>query len=89
MTKPTVSSPHLAGKTGKPRSAPTEPAQETPQRPAAPYVGRPLDGSQYLEVVEEQEYADRRPSQEEQQPRFSYRETESQREADNSSRSRP
>lgn len=32
----------------------------------------PIDGSQYLDVVEEQEYADRRPSPEEQKPRFSY-----------------
>ncbi len=31
-----------------------------------------IDGSQYLDVVEEQEYADRRPSSEEQKPRFSY-----------------
>lgn len=40
--------------------------------PPAPYVGRPLDGSQYIDVVEEQEYADRPPSREEQQPRYSY-----------------
>ncbi|GIZ53960.1 hypothetical protein [Noviherbaspirillum aridicola] len=52
---------------------PTPAAQEgTELRPAGPYVGRPLDGSQYLDVVEEQNYADRRPSAEEQRPRFSY-----------------
>jgi hypothetical protein len=38
----------------------------------SPFAGRPLDGSQYLDVVEEQEYADRRPTAEEQRPRFSY-----------------
>ena len=32
----------------------------------------PIDGSQYLDVIEEQEYADRRPTAEEQKPRFSY-----------------
>lgn len=32
----------------------------------------PIDGSQYIDVVDEQEYADRRPSAEEQKPRFSY-----------------
>ncbi|HEX7636091.1 MAG TPA: hypothetical protein VF427_12530 [Noviherbaspirillum sp.] len=35
-------------------------------------IGKPIDGSQYLEVVEEQEYAERRPTPEEQKPRFSY-----------------
>lgn len=40
--------------------------------PASPFAGRPLDGSQYIDVVEEQEYADRRPTEEEQRPRFSY-----------------
>ncbi|MDB5798322.1 MAG: hypothetical protein JWP36_2224 [Paucimonas sp.] len=30
-----------------------------------PHVGRPLDGSEYLDVVEEQAYADRPPSPEE------------------------
>lgn len=40
--------------------------------PASPFAGRPLDGSQYIDVVEEQEYADRRPTTEEQRPRFSY-----------------
>lgn len=40
--------------------------------PAGPFAGRPLDGSQYIDVVEEQEYADRRPTAEEQRPRFSY-----------------
>lgn len=32
----------------------------------------PIDGSQYVDVIEEQEYADRRPTAEEQKPRFSY-----------------
>lgn len=36
------------------------------------FAGKPLDGSQYVDVVEEQEYADRRPTAEEQRPRFSY-----------------
>lgn len=40
--------------------------------PGGPFAGRPLDGSQYIDVVEEQEYADRRPTAEEQRPRFSY-----------------
>jgi len=40
--------------------------------PASPFAGRPLDGSQYVDVVEEQEYADRRPTAEEQRPRYSY-----------------
>lgn len=44
----------------------------TPNVPASPFAGRPLDGSQYVDVVEEQEYADRRPSAEEQRPRYSY-----------------
>lgn len=30
-----------------------------------PHVGRPLDGSEYLDVVEEQTYADKPPSVEE------------------------
>jgi len=34
-----------------------------------PHVGRPLDGSQYLDVVEEQAWADRRPSPEEEKRR--------------------
>jgi hypothetical protein len=45
---------------------------EASKTPPGPYVGRPLDGSQYVDVVEEQEYADRPPSREEQQPRYSY-----------------
>ena len=35
-------------------------------------IGKPIDGSQYLEVIEEQEYAEQRPTPEEQKPRFSY-----------------
>jgi hypothetical protein len=36
--------------------------------PPLPTVGPPLDGRQYQDVVEEQKYAERRPSREEQQP---------------------
>lgn len=50
-------------------TAPAPQQDPTALRPAGPYVGRPLDGSQYLDVVEEQEYADRRPTAEEQRPR--------------------
>lgn len=46
---------------------------ETSKVPLGPYAGKPLDGSQYIDVIEEQEYADRPPSREEQQPRYSYR----------------
>jgi len=35
-------------------------------------VANPIDGSQYIDVVEEQAYADQRPTAEEQKPRFSY-----------------
>ena len=52
--------------------------QNDKQTPKFPFAGKPLDGSQYLEIVEEQEYADRRPSPEEQKPRFSYRKKEPQ-----------
>jgi len=45
---------------------------EASKKPPGPYVGKPLDGSQYVDVVEEQEYADRPPSREEQEPRYSY-----------------
>jgi len=40
--------------------------------PASPFAGRPMDGSQYIDVIEEQEYADRRPTPEEQRPRYSW-----------------
>lgn len=61
----------------KPRRAPdANMASATPVTQAAPiergFAGKPLDGSQYIDVIEEQEYADRRPSAEEQKPRFSY-----------------
>lgn len=54
--------------------------KEPPRHDIPPPVGavdgtvmtHPIDGSQYLDVIEEQEYADRRPSAEEQKPRFSY-----------------
>lgn len=36
------------------------------------FAGKPLDGSQYVDVIEEQEYADQRPSAEEQKPRYSF-----------------
>ncbi|RJF98348.1 hypothetical protein [Noviherbaspirillum saxi] len=45
---------------------------EAAKTPASPYAGRPLDGSQYVDVIEEQEYADLPPTREEQQPRYSY-----------------
>lgn len=48
------------------------PPQKQTQSIASGYAGKPLDGSQYIDVIEEQEYADRRPSVEEQKPRFSY-----------------
>jgi hypothetical protein len=36
-----------------------------------PHVGRPQDGSQFPQVVEEQTYSEQRPSAEEQRPRHS------------------
>jgi hypothetical protein len=42
------------------------------QAAPSPFAGKPLDGSQYLEVIEEQAYADQRPSAAEQKPRYSY-----------------
>lgn len=49
---------------------------ETPDKPGSAvqgaFAGKPLDGSQYIDVVEEQEYADRRPTPEEQKPRHSF-----------------
>ncbi len=65
----------------KTKPSPGAAARRIPQKPVYtvhspfignPYAGKPLDGSQYLDVIEEQEYADRRPTQEEQKPRFSY-----------------
>lgn len=57
-------------------------AQEASKTPASaehgPYVGRPLDGSQYHDVIEEQEYAEQRPTTEEQRPRYSYLHPEEQ-----------
>lgn len=35
---------------------------ETQPGDGLPHVGRALDGSEYLDVVEEQQYADQRPS---------------------------
>lgn len=37
--------------------------------PPLPTVGAPLDGSQYLNIIEEQVYSEQRPSREEQRPR--------------------
>ena len=54
----------------KKSSTPADATQSPPTQ--GPYAGKPLDGSQYRDVIEEQEYADRRPSPEEQKPRFSY-----------------
>ncbi|MGE5650247.1 MAG: hypothetical protein ACM34A_08605 [Bacillota bacterium] len=54
----------------------TQPSRQEPRPDATAVDGtlmtHPIDGSQYLDVIEEQEYADRRPSVEEQKPRFSY-----------------
>lgn len=51
----------------------TDPKKAAAQNiPVSPFAGRPMDGSQYLDVIEEQEYADRRPTPEEQRPRYSY-----------------
>jgi hypothetical protein len=36
------------------------------------FISKPIDGRQYLEVVEEQEYAEQRPTVEENRPRYSY-----------------
>ncbi|KIF82112.1 hypothetical protein TSA66_17010 [Noviherbaspirillum autotrophicum] len=65
------------------------PRQETPQDITQDTTAvdgtlrtHPIDGSQYLDVVEEQEYADRRPSAEEQKPRFSYLHNEEPEEPD-------
>jgi len=52
--------------------APEQAGAQQPVAPGGPYAGRPLDGSQYIDVIEEQEYAERRPTPEEQRPRFSY-----------------
>lgn len=63
------------GKTGDgaPKKTQVQPADHPPPRPApGPYAGKPLDGSQYHDVIDEQQYADQRPTPEEQQPRFSY-----------------
>lgn len=40
-------------------------ATQTRPGEGIPHVGRPLDGSEYLDVVEEQKYADKPPSPEE------------------------
>lgn len=61
---------HAPEKNGS--SLPKDSAEQEKQPAPMPYVGKPLDGSQYHDVIEEQEYADQRPSQEEQKPRFSY-----------------
>jgi hypothetical protein len=58
-------------KSTRPTSNPAAGTTGTAGAPS-PYAGRPLDGSQYMDVIEEQEYADRRPSAEEQKPRYSY-----------------
>lgn len=42
--------------------------KQAPPSGAPHYVGKPLDGSQYHDVVEEQVYADKRPTPEEQKP---------------------
>lgn len=50
--------------------APAEPKQTVP--PPSPFAGKPLDGSQYHDVIEEQQYAEKRASPEEEKPRYSY-----------------
>jgi hypothetical protein len=55
---------------------PGTPENKTRQAVSSGYVGKPLDGSQYIDVIEEQEYADRRATPEEERPRFSYLHTE-------------
>lgn len=75
MNKQAPLSPPSSDKAGQQQAAASSDKQQTA---GGPYVGRPLDGSQYLEVVEEQEYADRRPTEEEQQPRYSYRKDQPQ-----------
>lgn len=55
-----------------PKIAPEQAGAHQPIAPGSPYAGRPLDGSQYIDVIEEQEYAEQRPTPEEQKPRFSY-----------------
>lgn len=71
-----MKSRHIPGKTGNP-AIPQKAIKQTgtkrpPDKAPMPFAGRPLDGSQYHDVIEEQEYADRRPSPEEQTPRYSY-----------------
>jgi hypothetical protein len=70
MKHKTRNSPSPAGKTTVQTSGAPENAEKQTLKNG--YVGKPLDGSQYIDVIEEQEYADRRPTPEEQKPRFSY-----------------
>lgn len=77
-----MKSRHMPGKTGG--SSPRQSGKQagTPQQGAKapmPFAGKPLDGSQYHDVIEEQEYAERRPSPEEQAPRYSYLHRQQQR----------
>lgn len=55
------------GKLSEGRNAPTLEEQKT-QAPAAPYAGKPLDGSQYHDVIDEQIYSEQRPHPEEERP---------------------
>lgn len=52
----------------------SKPPGQDSQAAAAPtpYVGKPQDGRQFLDVIEEQLYAEQRPTAEEQRPRYSY-----------------
>lgn len=63
--------PHTRSTSGKSGTDEKAPALETQkaQAPAGPYVGKPLDGSQYHDVVDEQIYSEQRPRPEEEQPR--------------------
>lgn len=78
-----MKSRHGPGKTGS-AGNPQKAVKQTgtnrpPDKATAPFAGKPLDGSQYHDVIEEQEYADRRPSPEEQTPRYSYLHQQEQR----------
>lgn len=77
-----MKSRHAPDKTGgsNPRKSGRQAGTAQPATTAPlPFAGKPLDGSQYHDVIEEQEYAERRPSPEEQAPRYSYLHQQQQR----------
>lgn len=55
-----------------PKNAPAPPQPKQAVPPPPPFAGKPLDGSQYLDVIEEQQYAEKRSTPEEEKPRHSY-----------------